>query len=269
MNADLEREDSTTRAGRLPALASAAAALALLVAGCGGATVSTPGSAASASPAGPSLAASPSPAAAPSSAASPSSSPASSPAASSSVIGDTGTVEIAGEGFRITLPDGWRAIGLDQSSIDAITELFPVDSEIGSLLKGQAGSLALAGVKLFAIDPRPASLVEGVAPNLNVIVQPKPAGLSIELLGMVAQQQLEAIDAFSGVAIETVKLPAGPAVHATYAADQALADGSKIRAAGQQYYVTSETSLFIVTMTSGSSALDGTFDTMAESIQID
>jgi hypothetical protein len=266
MTTDRDRPGRMTRHRRLlPMLASVAACLALSVAGCGGAATPAPSSAALASPAGPSPGTSSATAAAPS----PSPVGSSSPAASSSLIGDTGTVEIAGEGFRITLPDGWRAIGLDQGSIDSIARLFPADSEIGNLLKGQAGSMALAGVKLFAVDPSPASLVEGVAPNLNVIVQPKPAGLSIELLGMVAQQQLEAIDAFSGVAIETVKLPAGPAVHATYTAAQALADGSSIKAAGQQYYLTSDASLFIVTMTGGSSELDGTFDAMAESIEID
>jgi len=266
MTAGLSHPGRMTRHRRLlPVLAPAAACLALFVAGCGGAATPAPSSATPASPAGPSPATSSASSPAPS----PSPSASSSPAASSSLIGDSGTVEIAGEGFRITLPDGWRAIGLDQDSIDAITKLFPAGSEIGNLLQGQAGSMALAGVKLFAADPRSASVVEGVAPNLNVIVQPKPAGLSIELLGMVAQQQLEAIDAFSGVAIETVKLPAGPAVHATYTADQALADGSSIKAAGQQYYLTSDTSLFIVTMTGGSSELEGTFDAMAESIEID
>jgi len=247
---------------RLGSLVSVTAALALIVAACGGAASPIPSTAASAEPASPSPAASP--------AGSPDASPAGSPAASSGVIGETGTVEIAGEGFRITLPEGWQAIEMSQESIAAIGDMFPADSDIGQLLQSQAGSLALAGVKLFAIDSRPGSVVDGFAPNLNVLVQPRPAGLSIELLATVAQQQLSAIDAFSGVTVDSVDLPAGPAIKATYAVSQTRTDGSTVEARGTQYYLASDDSLFIVTMTGApAGGPSGTFDEMADSIEID
>lgn len=251
------------RVRRIQPMATFGVLVAMAIAACGGGATPSPSEAPSTARTSPSpqASASPSP--------SPSPSQSQSPAASSGVIGTTGTVEIAGEGFRITLADGWRAIDLDQDSIGAITDLFPSDSEIGKLLQSQAGSLALAGVKLFAIDPRPGSIVSGVAPNLNVIVQPKPPGLSIELLGTVAQSQLEALEAFSDIAIENVTLPAGPAVKATYKAEQALAGGSTVEALGRQYYLASDDSLFIVTMTGGSDDSAATFDAMAESIEID
>lgn len=254
---------STDRTIRRPSrrLAAAGPILALIVAACGGGSTPSPSTAAPSAPASPSASPSPTPA--------PSPSPSPSPAASSGAGGTTGTVEIPGKGFRITLPEGWQAIELDQDSIDAITELFPEDSDIGELLKSQAGNLALAGVELFAVDPRPDSLVNGTAPNLNVIVQPKPEGLSVELLGTVAQQQLEAIDAFSGIEVETVTLPAGPAVKATYQAEQALAGGGAVKAVGRQYYLASDDWLYIVTMTGGSDDLSATFDEMADSIEID
>ncbi len=255
------RRDRRSQSRRVATVGGTLAVLALAIASCGGGATPSPSGAASVAPASPSPAGSPSP--------SPAGSPSASAAASSGVIGTTGTVEIAGEGFRITLPDGWQAIPLDQESIDRISELFPADSVIGQLLKSQAGSLALAGVKLFAIDPRPASVAQGTAPNLNVIVQPKPPGLTVELLGTVAKAQLEAMESFSGVTIDTVTLPAGPAVKATYSVEQSATGGTAVKAVGQQYYLASDDSLFIVTMTGGSDALASTFETMAQSIEID
>jgi hypothetical protein len=259
------------RAPRLGTVGVLAIVAALSVAACGGGSTPAPSAGASPSPAAsPSPVASASPAASPS----PSSSPSVSagPSASGGLIGETGTVEISGVGFRVTMPDGWRAIPLDEDSISRIAELFPGDSQIGQLLQSQAGTLALAGVKLFAIDTRPASIVEGSSPTLNVIVQTKPVGLSVELLGTLAKAQLEALDASSSVVVDTVTLPAGKAVKATYTLEQALADGSSLKASGTQYYLTSDSSLFIVTMTGSASAgdsLTSTFDAMADSIQVD
>jgi hypothetical protein len=232
------------------------------IAACGGAASPSPSAVGSPSP---SAIASP----APSPSSSPSPAPSPSAAASAAVIGRTGTVDIADEGFRITLPDGWRAIDLDEDSISAMADLFPAGSDIGKLLQEQAGSFASAGVKLFAVDPRPDSIENGVAPNVNVIVQPRPEGLSVELLGSLAKAQLEALDAMSGVTVTTETLPAGPAVRADYSVAQTLADGSAVEAIGRQYYLTSDTSLFIVTMTGGSEDLTAAFDAMAQSIEID
>jgi hypothetical protein len=73
----------------------------------------------------------------------------------------------------------------------------------------------------------------------------------------------------SGVTVDSVELPAGPAVQADYGVTQTLADGSTVEASGRQYYLTSDTSLFIVTMTGGTDDLSATFDAMAQSIEID
>jgi hypothetical protein len=218
-------------------------------------------------------AATPAPSPSPTPAPSPSPSPAASASPdASSITGATGTVTIPGGGLTITLADGWQAYELDAAGLEAIGELFPPDSQIGQLLGGQAGSLAAAGVKLWAIDPRIGSIVDDFAPTLNVIEQPMPAGLTIELLGQLAKAQLEGLDAASDVSVDAVELPAGPAVKATYRLDQPLADGSAISAVGTQYYLANEESLFIVTFTAAAEAADDlapVFDAMAGSIVID
>jgi hypothetical protein len=252
--------DRRSRLAPVPALLALTLATALGVAACGSAATPTPS---------PTPAPSPSPAASPS----PSPSAAASPSPDASTItGATGTVTIPGGGLTITLADGWQAYELDAVGLEAIGDLFPPDSQIGQLLGGQAGSLAAAGVKLWAIDPRSGSIVDEFAPTLNVIEQPMPAGLSIELLGQLAKAQLEGLDAASDVVVDSVELPAGPAVKATYRLDQPLADGSAISAVGTQYYLANDESLFIVTFTAAAEAADElapVFDAMAESIVID
>lgn len=254
--------DRRSRRSPVRALLAPALVAVFAVGACGGAATPAPSPSSTPAP-------SPSPAASPS----PSSGAAVSPSpAGSSITGATGTVTIPGGGLTITLADGWQAYELDAAGLEAIGELFPEDSQIGQLLGGQAGSLAAAGVKLWAIDPRDASVVDDFAPTLNVIEQPMPAGLSIELLGQLAKAQLEGLEASSDVTVESVELPAGPAVKATYRLDQPLADGSAVSAAGTQYYLASEDSLYIVTFTAASEAateLEPVFDAMAESIVLE
>jgi len=256
------RSRSRSRLASVPAFVVLGLVVALAVAACGSASTPAPSPTPVASP---SPLASPSPSPEPSEAASPS-------AAASSINGATGTVTIPGGGLTITLAEGWQAYELDEAGVEAIGELFPPDSQIGQLLGGQAGALAAAGVKLWAIDPREASVVDDFAPTLNVIEQPMPAGLTIELLGGLAKAQLEGLEAASDVTVESVDLPAGPAVKATYGIDQALADGSAVSAVGTQYYLANEESLYIVTFTAPGQAAEElvpVFDAMAESIVLE
>jgi hypothetical protein len=92
------------------------------------------------------------------------------PASSAGVIGQTGTVEIAGEGFRITLPDGWREIDrtIDRGEVDP----FPPTRYRPAAPAGR--QLAAAG-EAFAVTCARICLGRR-GPNVNVIVQPRPEG---------------------------------------------------------------------------------------------
>jgi hypothetical protein len=251
------------RFARPTILAAALGLTAALAAGCSGASTPTPE-------------ATPTPTGAPSVAPSPSPSPSPSPAPSASstepgVIGSTGTVSVPEIGLTITLADGWQAIPLTEDGLAAIVDAFPEGSQMAQILGQQGGALALAGVKLWALDTEAALRGDTTAGNLNIIAQPAPAGLDVSLLGQLARAQLEALDGTSGVAVEPVALAAGDAVRATYRLEETLADGTTVDVVGTQYYLVSDGRLLIVTFsgaTEDADQLAATFEAMADSIAL-
>ncbi len=243
--------------------------LALAGAGCSGGT----------SP-GPTDGPEPTPTAVPSPTATPDPSPSAGPAASpgatptsdGGVIGSTGTVSVPDVGLTITLPDGWQAVPLTADGLAAILDILPPGSQVAEILGQQGGSLALAGVRLWALDVAAAQRGDPFAANLNVIAQPAPEGLTVELLGSLAELQLQGLDGTSDVGVEPIDLPAGPAVRATYRLQQTLADGTTADVVGRQYYLVGGEQLLILTCsgaTADATALEATFDATARSIDLD
>jgi hypothetical protein len=208
----------------------------------------------------------------PSPSAAPATSPAATPAPGGGVIGGTGTVSVPDVGLTLTLPDGWQAVPLTADGLAAILDTLPPGSQVAEILGQQGGSLALAGVRLWAFDVDAAQRGDPFAANLNVIAQPAPAGLTIDLLGSLAEVQLQALEGTSDVEVESIDLPAGPAVRATYRLQQALADGTTADVVGRQYYLVGGERLLILTCsgaTTDAAALEATFDATARSIDLD
>jgi hypothetical protein len=160
-------------------------------------------------------------------------------------LSTTGRVEVLDEGFAITLPSGWSRIPIDRTSLDAFTKQLPPDSDLAKIMLSQAGQMASAGIKLWAMDVSPNAVVNGFTPNLNVITQPA-TGVTLDFLSSMAKAQLDAVSAISGTTMESVKIPAGDAVKATYALHQALASGAAVDVAGTQYYVLGPSRLYIL-----------------------
>jgi len=190
-----------------------------------------------------------------------------SPAAS---LAETGRIDIPDQGFSITLADGWTRIPMDPATLDAFVKQLPPDSDMAKIMTGQAGQLAAAGIKLWAMDLRPDAIAAGFASNLNVIVQPG-TGMDLQVLKAMAKGQLDNISSISNTAMSDVTLPAGDAVKATYDLHQALTNGSTIDVAGTQYYVAGPTNLYILSFSCGGSqvtACQSDTETMIKSLTL-
>jgi hypothetical protein len=182
----------------------------------------------------------------------------------------TGRIEVPEHGYGLTLPDGWKRIPLDQTSLDAFVAQLPPDSDIARILSSQAGQMATSGISLWAMDLSTDAILSGFAPNANIIVQPS-SGLTLDTLKAVAQGQLQNVSAISDVQVADVTLPAGPAVKATYALNQATTSGTTITVSGTQYYVIGTTNLYIVSLSCGgsdASVCSADFDALIQSLAI-
>jgi hypothetical protein len=237
----------------------------MLAAACGG---TSPAATTPPSPAGQAtLSAAPTPTVAPSPTPSPTSTPTPSPTAAASEgssspppastpggsLAETGRIVDTANGFAITLPEGWRRIPLGVSAAD-LARFFPPGSEMGQLIGGQVGQAAILGIKLWAFDFRPKSIVAGYAPNLSVIVQPATAGFSLATVKELILAQLKSITGVTHVEAAAVVLPAGDAVRTTYELQLTTAAGAVVDSVGIQFYVLGPKHVFVATFSCPQSA---------------
>jgi hypothetical protein len=250
------------RPSRRLALAAAAAILALTAAGCGASASPVPSATATAA-----TVASPTPAATPAATSTPAASTTPTAAASAAT---TGHIIVEGQGFGITLPDGWKSIPVDQAGLAGYIATLPADSQLRAILEGQSGAAAQQTIKFWAFDTRPADLASGFARNLNVIVQPA-SNLSMAVVESAAKASLEAVDAIrKPVATKIVTLPVGQALRIDYVLDVAATDGSSKAVSGTQYYVQLPTATLIVSLSvdeASAAAAVADFDALATSIE--
>lgn len=187
----------------------ALAALAILVAACGGGPASP--STAADTPA-PSAATTPAPTVAPT----PAPTEAASEAPSASTGGGaglptTGRIEIPDAGIAVTLPDGWTRIDLTAEDLDAILEAAgQSDPAMAAMLSEQVRALAAAGLTFFAIGD---DITTGE--TMNVLTTPA-MGLSLDLLESLNQAQLEQLAVEGTLEADRVTLPAGEAIRFAY-----------------------------------------------------
>jgi hypothetical protein len=210
----------------------------LIVAGCGGGTsTASPASTTAvvtAPPSAPAVAS-----ATPTAVASPSASPAASQAT-------TGRIVVAEHGFALTLPDGWTRIPVDAAGLQDFIDTLPADSELRTILEGQAGSGAQQAIKFWAFDTRDEDIAAGFARNMNIIVQPA-MGVDLSAVEAAAKASLESIKSIrKPVTSKIVTLPSGEALRLDYVLDVATADGKTTSVGGTQYYLQLPKSTLIV-----------------------
>jgi hypothetical protein len=122
-----------------------------------------------------------------------------------------GRIEFAEQGFAVTLPDGWTRIDLQAQDIDALIEAAGAQNpELAAVYSQQIRAMIAQGLVLFAFGPDPAA-----GTNVNILATPG-MGLSLDFIEQVNVAQLETLTEGT-IATERVQLPAGEAIHLTYA----------------------------------------------------
>lgn len=222
-------------ARRSSRLAAVALTTGVILAACGGASVSPAPSTAAATPVATEV-----PSAAPTAAPSPTAvAEATEEPTGGPVAGRTGRIEIEGEQVAVTLPDGWVEVVLTGDDVEAALRNFPA----GTFSEEQLGMMRAAvdaGMKLWAFD------TDGSGSNLNLLVQ--PTELPLDLLSAGLEAQLAAIPGASGVNISKVDVGGETGLLATYDLDQAMADGQQVKMSGTQLYLSANGRLYVFTL---------------------
>jgi hypothetical protein len=122
-------------------------------------------------------------------------------------------VEIAEEGFAISLPQGWEVADLASGDIDEMVDLLDDDPQLQPFAD-QLPDLMASGIALWAIALDADSLENGFATNLNALVEDDvPMSLDAYAAANVSfVENTLSVD----VQREALELPAGDAVRLTY-----------------------------------------------------
>jgi hypothetical protein len=246
------------------ALTAGTALLAIATAGCSSAASPAPS-------ATPVATATPSPTAAPTTVPTPTAA-ASATAVPTAVASQatTGRIVVAGQGFAVTLPDGWQSIPPDLTALKAYIDSLPAGSQLRTVLEGQTNSALPSVIKFWAFDVRPADAKNGFARNLNVIVQPATS-LSLSAIEAQAKASLESLDAVrKPVKTSTATLPSGDALRIDYVIDLAGASATKVAVGGTQYYIKLPNVTLILSFSTDDASIAAAaadFDAMASSIE--
>lgn len=180
----------------------------------------------------------------------------------------TGRIVLADQGFAITLPTGWRRVPLDGSAIGDLSTVLPADSELGRMLASQVGRAAMAGIKLWAFDLRPASVKAGYASNVNAAVQPPTKAFGLPAFKEFLVAQLDSVAGISGVDSAIITVPSGQVIRTTYRISMPLSTG-KVKIAGTQFIALGPSHTYAITFSCAvddeacTSAADATMQTFA------
>lgn len=180
---------------------------------------------------------------------------------SSSVASGWTRHHVAGGGFSIDVPAGWRtAEKLDRKSLD---KFFKQNPDVAPLKRALASGL----IKILALDPNASG---GFATNVNVLVQ----GLGEKVpLSVYARENAKAVKRLTGTTphVKLTRLPAGRCAEVSYEPAFNFPNGRK-KLALLQYAFLRGSSQYVVTFTTLPSLADRyrtTFRRSAESFQFD
>ncbi|HET9521118.1 MAG TPA: hypothetical protein VFO73_08745 [Candidatus Limnocylindrales bacterium] len=177
----------------------------------------------------------------------------------------TGRIEVAAEGYALTLPDGWYRAALSEEELLEILEAGAdaMPEGMSELMAGQIGQMTVSGMSLMAFRVMTEDIPLGT--SVNVVSTPS-LGLSFELMEGFGSAQLAAMLGLD-VEIETerITLPAGEALLLTYVLP--IVGPPAMELAARQYLLIGATKQYIVSCTTPgkASALTAECDAIAES----
>ena len=171
-------------------------------------------------------------------------------------LATTGRIEFPDKKFAVTLPTGWTRIDLSAGDLDALLAAAGASNPaLAEAYSAQIKAMLATGLVLFAFGPDPSQ-----GTNVNILVAPS-FGVSLDLLEQANLAQIKQM-ADGDVTSERVTLPAGQAVHMRYAI---AAAGQPVSPSIEQYYIVTNESQYIVSVTNADAAAAAS---MAQSIEL-
>lgn len=172
------------------------------------------------------------------------------------------------QGFVITLPPSWQPLDLNQERLAAgLSTLATENPGAAAVVEQQLQSFLNARFTFFAADLTPALLTTGYATTVNLLKQPLPEGISLQLYTQItAKQAQEKFGLTTPVSITPLTLPAGRSVLLTYT----MSGGAEIAnqpLAVTQYLIMQGQAIFAFTFTTPATQADAYAATFAAIIQ--
>jgi hypothetical protein len=114
------------------------------------------------------------------------------------------------DGFRLGLPPGWKPVssGTVDSALESMREQ---NEELARAIEQQVSGSLSDLVRFFAFDTRSPTFDEEFATNVNVVVEPLPAGVDFEAYLTANLRQLRGVPGVTVSDEQAVDLPGGPA----------------------------------------------------------
>lgn len=187
-------------------------------------------------------------------------------------VADGVRYEYTEQGFAVTLPSSWQPLELSEAGLQTgLTAFTAQDPGAAALVQGQLQNLINARFTLFAVDLTPALLMTGYATTGNLLKQPLPAGISLELYTqLIAKQTQEKFGLTAPLSITPLSLPAGESVLLTYTINGGAAVANQPLAV-TQYLIMQGQTIYAFTFTTTVSQADAyatPFAAIAESFQL-
>jgi uncharacterized protein YraI len=175
-------------------------------------------------------------------------------------------------GFAVTLPSSWQPLDLSETGLRTGLNTFAGENPgAAAVIQGQLQSLINARFSLFAVDLSPTLLTTGYATTGNLLKQPMPAGVSLELYTQItAKETQERFALTTPLSIIPLVLPAGQSVELSYTMSGGAAVANQPLAV-TQYLIMQGQTIYAFTFTTTASQADAystTFTAIAESFRL-
>ena len=155
------------------------------------------------------------------------------------------------EGFAINLPPSWQPVDLDPQTLEAtFRALGEKNPQAMAMFGEQAQNLIASGFKFFGFEMAPEAAALGFATNVNVLKQPLPVAVSLEVYTQLNVGQLENTPTVvKPVSHQRVKLDGVEAEELRYRISLNSPTGGVATLAVTQYLVVSGKDAYVVTLT--------------------
>lgn len=169
------------------------------------------------------------------------------------ILKDWTLCEVTTEGFAIALPPGWQQLDLSPDGLEAMLSALEEQNPIfGEFITSEYMRRQVAnGVKFFALDSNPASLIFDVLASASIVKIDLGLAIPIDVLVSNSLEELESIaDPEIPITHRRVTLSNMEAEEFKYGSEVTVSAGESISVSATQYMGVDETIVYTITLIS-------------------